>query len=56
MLSLGAGNAFLVGYGITLAGPLAYKIIYLAYLMRMPGFSLSLRAGSSWLIGRKLIN
>ncbi len=56
MLSLGIENASLTGYGITLSGPLAYEIRYLAYLMRMPGFSLSLRSASSWLIGRKFMN
>ena len=56
MLSLGVGNASLAAYGITLAGPLAYEIRYFAYLMKMPGFSLSLRSASSWLIGKKLIN
>jgi len=53
MLSLGIGNASITGYGITLAGPLAFKIRYLAYLMRMPGFSLSLKSAGSSLFSKK---
>ena len=56
MLSLGIGNASITGYGITLAGPLAFKIRRLAYLMRMPGFSLALKATGSWLFSKKIIN
>ena len=53
MLSLGVGNASITGYGVTLTGPLAYKIRYLAYLMRMPGFSLSLKSAGSRLFSKK---
>ena len=53
MLSLGIGNASITGYGVTLAGPLAFKIRHLAYLMRMPGFSLSLKSAGSRLFSKK---
>ena len=56
MLSLGIGNASITGYGITLAGPLAFEIRRLAYLMRMPGFFLSLKSSGSWLFSKKIIN
>ena len=56
MLSLGIGNASITGYGITLAGPLAFEIRRLAYLMRMPGFSLSMKSSGSWLFSKKIIN
>ena len=56
MLSLGIGNASITGYGITMAGPLAFEIRRLAYLMRMPGFSLSIKATGSWLFSKKIIN
>ena len=53
MLSLGIGNASITGYGVTLAGPLAFKIRHLAYLMRMPGFSLFLKSTGSRLFSKK---
>ena len=53
MLSLGMGNASITGYGINLAGPLAFRIRYLAYLMRMPGFALSLKSAGSRLFSKK---
>jgi len=56
MLSLGIGNASITGYGITLAGPLAFKIRDLAYLTRMPGFSLTLKSAGSRLFSKKIIN
>ena len=56
MLSLGIGNASITGYGITLAGPLAFEIRRLAYLMRMPSFSTSLRSTGSWLLSKQIIN
>ena len=56
MLSLGIGNASITGYGITMAGPLAFEIRHLAYLMRMPSFSISLRSTGSWLFSKQLIN
>ncbi len=56
MLSLGIGNASITGYGITLSGPLAFEIRRLAYLMRMPSFSLSLRSTGSWLFSKQIIN
>ena len=56
MLSLGIGNASITGYGITLAGPLAFKIRRFAYLMRMPGFLLSFKSSGSCLFSKKIIN
>ncbi len=56
MLSLGIGNASITGYGITLAGPIAFEIRRLAYLMRMPGFFLSFKSSGSWLFSKKIIN
>ena len=53
MLSLGIGNASITGYGFTLAGSLAFKIRYMAYLMRMPGFSQSLKSAGSRLFSKK---
>ena len=53
MLSLGIGNASITSYGVTLAGSLAFKIRHLAYLMRMPGFSLPLKSAGSRLINKK---
>tara|TARA_Y100001968_G_scaffold198398_1_gene181957 strand:- start:885 stop:2057 length:1173 start_codon:yes stop_codon:yes gene_type:complete len=53
MLSLGFGNASITGYGITLAGPIAFKIRYLAYLMRMPGFFLPLKSAGSRLFSKQ---
>jgi len=51
MLSLGIGDATLTGMGMTLAGPLAYKLRRLAYLTRLPGPSLGLRSAGAWLLG-----
>ena len=56
MLSLGIGNASITGYGITLAGPLAFEIRRLAYFMRMPGFLLSFKSYGLWLFSKKIIN
>jgi len=56
MLSLGIGNATITVYGITLAGPIAFEIRRLAYLMRMPGFSTSLKSTGAWLFSKKIIN
>ena len=53
MLSLGIGNAAITGYGVTLSGPLAFKIRHFAYLMRMPGFSLSFKSAGSRLFSKK---
>ena len=53
MLSLGIGNASITGYGITLAGPIAFKVRHYAYLMRMPGFSVSLKSAGSRLLSKK---
>ena len=53
MLSLGIGNASIAGYGITLSGPRAFQIRHLAYLVRMPGFSLSLKSAGSRLFSKK---
>ena len=56
MLSLGIGNASITANGITLAGPLAFEIRRLAYLMRIPGFSLSFKSTASWFLSKKIIN
>ena len=56
MLSLGISNASITGYGVTLAGSLAFKIVRLAYLIRMPSFSISLRSTGSWLFSKQIIN
>ena len=53
MLSLGIGNASITGYGITLAGPIAFKVRHYAYLMRMPGLSVSLKSAGSRLLSKK---
>ena len=50
MLSLGIGEATLTGLGVTLAGPLAFKLRRIAYLTRMPGLSQGLRSAGAWLI------
>jgi len=51
MLSLGISDATITGMGMTLAGPLAFKIRRLAYLTRLPGLSLGLRSAGAWLLG-----
>ena len=53
MLSLGIGNASITGYGITLAGSLAFQIRRFTYLKRMPGFLLSFKSSGSWLFSKK---
>ena len=53
MLSLGIWNASITGYGVTLSGSLAFKIRHFAYLMRMPGFALSLKSAGSRLLSKK---
>lgn len=52
MLSLGIGNATLTGLGLTLAGPLAFKMRRLTYLARQPRWSLGLRSAGAWLLSR----
>jgi demethylphylloquinone reductase len=49
MLSLGRGEATLVGSGITLAGAAAFQLRRLAYLARLPGRSHQLRVAAGWL-------
>lgn len=49
MLSLGRGEASLVGGGFTLAGPVAFQLRRLAYLTRLPGRSHQLRVAAGWL-------
>ena len=56
MLSLGIGNASITVLGITLAGPLAFEIRRLTYLMRIPSLSLSFKSTASWLFSKKIIN
>ena len=53
MLSLGIGNASITGYGVTLAGSIAFKIRYLAYLTRMPGYLLPLKSVGSRLFSKR---
>ena len=52
MLSLGKGNATLTGMGMTLSGPLAFKVRRLTYLARLPKASLGLRTAGAWLLSR----
>ena len=52
MLSLGIGNATVTGMGLTLAGPLAFKLRRATYLTRLPGLSLGLRSAGAWLMPR----
>jgi NADH dehydrogenase len=49
MLSLGRGEATLVGSGLTLAGAAAFQLRRLAYLTRLPGRSHQLRVAAGWL-------
>jgi len=49
MLSLGRGEASLVGSGLTLAGGAAFQLRRLAYLTRLPGRSHQLRVAAGWL-------
>lgn len=49
MMSLGVGDACLTAAGLTLAGPLAFRLRRLAYLSRMPGLNQQLRAAAGWL-------
>jgi NADH dehydrogenase len=49
MLSLGRGDACLTGSGLTLAGPIAWQLRRLAYLSRLPGFGMQVRAAAGWL-------
>jgi len=49
MLSLGRGEASLVGSGLTLAGAAAFQLRRLAYLTRLPGRSHQLRVAAGWL-------
>lgn len=49
MLSLGRGEASLVGGGFTLAGAAAFQLRRLAYLTRLPGRSHQLRVAAGWL-------
>lgn len=49
MMSLGVGDASLVGGGVTLAGPAAFQLRRLAYLTRLPGRSHQLRVAAGWL-------
>ena len=49
MMSLGRGDASLIGGGFTLAGPAAFQLRKLAYLTRLPGRSHQLRVAAGWL-------
>ncbi len=50
MLSLGIGEATFTGLGLTLSGPLAFQIRRMAYLTKLPNFSLSFRSAFAWLL------
>ena len=50
MLSLGIGDATLTGLGVTLAGPLAFKLRRATYLTRQPSLSIGLRSAGAWLL------
>lgn len=52
MLSLGRGEASLTGSGLTLAGAPAFALRRLAYLTRLPGLPLQMRAVAGWLLDR----
>ena len=52
MLSLGIGDATLTGMGITLAGPMAFKLRRATYLTRLPDLSLGLRSAGAWMLNR----
>ncbi|MGC6483708.1 MAG: NAD(P)/FAD-dependent oxidoreductase [Synechococcus sp.] len=52
MLSLGVGKATITGLGLTLAGPLAFKLRRVTYLARLPKLSLGLRSAGAWLLSR----
>ncbi|EDY39230.1 NADH dehydrogenase protein, putative [Cyanobium sp. PCC 7001] len=49
MVSLGIGEASLVGGGLTLAGAAAYQLRRLAYLTRLPRRTHQLRVAAGWL-------
>jgi NADH dehydrogenase len=49
MVSLGIGEASLIGKGITLAGKAAFQLRRLAYLTRLPGTPHQLRVAAGWL-------
>ena len=49
MMSLGRGEASLVGGGFTLAGSAAFQIRRLAYLARLPGKSHQFKVAAGWL-------
>ena len=49
MMSLGRGEASLVGGGFTLAGAAAFQIRKLAYLARLPGKSHQFKVVAGWL-------
>ena len=50
MLSLGIGNATITALGLTIAGPIAFQVRRLSYLMKMPNISLGIRSAGSWLM------
>ncbi len=50
MLSLGIGKATITGLGITISGPLAFRLRRLAYLSKMPSLSLGIRSAGSWFL------
>ncbi len=57
MLSMGIGNATITGMGLTLSGSIAFQIRRIAYLSKIPTFSLGMRSAGAWLISqaKKLI-
>lgn len=48
MISLGIGDASITSLGLTLAGPRAFQLRRLAYISRLPGLPLQLRAAADW--------
>ena len=55
MLSMGVGEATITGMGLTISGPLAFKLRRMTYLSKFPNFALSIKSVGSWLLsyGRK---
>ena len=52
MLSLGIGEATITGLGLTIAGPMAFQIRRMAYLTKLPNFSLGIRSVGAWILGK----
>jgi len=50
MLSLGIGQATITGFGLTIAGSMAFQIRRMAYLTKMPNWTTGLRATFAWVL------